>query len=151
MAVSTGSVMKKSTRLIHKVLTLFVVGIIGIGFWGRWRLQQASFDPRQLRYPLETYVIDLPLAIRHCLVPKGTSETELLRTFGEPLETMHTETDVWNKHVEGWSATGWSVPQTPHQPFRVLIYYVRSDLQAVLVYYFIDEDGHLHHTFVGET
>lgn len=139
--------MKK--RVMLAFLTLLLLSALFV-IWGLWQFNHASCDPRGLRRPWTHYAVDLPAALQHCSVPSGTSETTLIRRFGNPDDVLHTGTEAWAKHTKGRSATGWTLPETERDA-KVLIYNVNSKLLGVVVYHFIDDAGKLQDTFIGET
>lgn len=139
----------RTRRVALVLLALMVLGFIVVK-WGTWRLEHASFDPRELKRPWETYAVDLPAVIRHCLVAGGTSETDLIRRFGQPDAVLQTGTQTWEQHIKGWRGVGYTVPDAPDD-MRVLVYDLVSELQAVHAYHFIDDFGELRDTFIGET
>ena len=138
-------------RLWRSVLAGLLLGIvIAWGFFWWLFKCHCSYNPFDLRHPTAIYVLDIPDFVSYCCVPLGTPESEITSRFGPPCKEFDTNSQEWHNRLTGWRRCGWSVPSPPYRK-HVLLYWPYGSSSSLMVYYFIDEDGYLVNTFVGET
>ncbi len=136
-----------ASKLSVVVAGSLIVAAVAFSVW--WVAPRFGlWNSRELRRGRE-YACAAPEFARYVSLPSGTPEKDIRARFGGPTLSGKAGSAGLERYARVRSRAGWSTP--PRLAGKVLVYEVVSGNEMIVVYYDLDDRGHLARVFVSET
>lgn len=140
--------MLKRGRFGKFVFAVIIIAVLCLAVIVAWLAYNCSYSPFSLDGKLEC-IVEAPGSFKYCFVRAGTSESEIIRRFGNPEFVAQTDGQSWERFIKDEIRAEWRTPPNTIEG-KVLVYRKVGKSCGVTAYYFFDDHGRLKNTYMGE-